>query len=262
MKALFNLAFPASLALGEVAVWVAFSNQSLWFRLALSVAVPVLLLACILVADFVLVFLGLEGGSGLAGAGQKEVIRNIAGCGLFAGVTVVGAPLASNLLATKPHVPSLAGGIAETRASLLKSLDDWSGRLEKISLTASKFEEDRKSLASRIRGMGFASANDIDKTPAHRKVAEEFAELQSQIQTLRKREAGYKAAIEDVRSSLRRLERQEALESAGISPEELERMAQTVAETNERLEAGAKTGEKSQTQVELWLREALDPSVH
>jgi predicted transposase YdaD len=162
-------------------------------------------------------------------------------------------------MAAKTPSPVLEMSVTEAKASLQKSIADWISKQEKISLTAAKFEEDRQSLASRIRSMGFTSTADISKTPSHRKIAEEYAELQSQIATLRKRESGYKTAIEEVRSSLRRLERQEALETAGISTVELEQLARTVAETDERLENSSKSGEKSPVEIEIWLKEALTP---
>lgn len=259
MKSVFNFVFAGSIALGELMVWIGLWGQSSWFLLLMSILVPVILLACILTAEFILVILGYEGSSHFTGPSYKESIRGIAGCFLFAAVVIAGVPFLGRYMAAKIPSPVLEMSVTEAKASLQKSIADWTSKQEKIALTAAKFDEDRQSLASRIRSMGFSSTADIGKTPSHRKIAEEYAELQSQIATLRKRESGYKTAIEEVRSSLRRLDRQEALETAGISTVELEQLARTVAETDERLENSSKSGEKSPVEIEIWLKEALTP---
>ena len=284
MKALFRLAFAGVLALGIGAVWVFGWNQALWAKLLFTALTPVLLLACILAAEFVLIFFGYEGSSGLSGAGHKEAVRGLAGCGLFTVAALACIPwlkqpgtidsaagpmtadAAKNWLKENGYGESSGGLLtakaADARALLQKSVDEWSGKLEKITLVSAKFDEDSSALAAKIMSMGFSSTADIDKSPAHRKIAEEYAELQSQVELLRKRKTGYKAAIEEARSALRRMERQEALETAGVSSSEIQKLAGTVAELDERLESSAKGTEKSRAQVEIWLREALNPGTN
>jgi hypothetical protein len=259
LQHLFKLAFTVSLISSELAI-LALENWPGWSKFILVIIVPILLIASILLAEFVMITAGYEGKTSLTGPGYKEKVRGVAGCGLFMFIFIACYPLINSKAPQIQSINLINGSSEDTKSRLEAILVDWRAKLEKISITCAKFEEDRNVLTEKLKANAVATSKDIDKSPIKKRIADEFVELQQQIISLKKRQMAYKEAVEEVQSGIRRLERQQSLESSGFNESELEKLSLTAAELEDRLSNYGNNSERSSVQIDLWLKEALDPA--
>lgn len=260
MKTVFGFCFVLSMAASEIVLWVFLGHFGLLAKVGFSVLAPVILIVAILLAEAVLIGLGYEGKSAFTRESHKSSVRGLVGCGLFLALLVVIVPWLRQGENRAAEGDLLEGSNKEAMQALNQKLDIWRDSLDKIGTAKTRFETDKAILAVKLKAMGFQTPGDATKSPSHKKVVDELVELQGQIEMLKKQEAGYTLAIDDVQSALRRLSRQETLKNAGVSKDDISRLTQTAAELDERLEGQKKGQERTPIEIEVLLTEVLDSS--
>ena len=245
------------------AVWWPLGNLGVWLKIGLSILAPLVFVGVLLVTEFVLIAVGLEGRS-FHGAGLREPVRRLVGCAAFLAVLLVAVISGRRWWPVGQHnVPAaeveLTGDSnAGAKAKLTGMLHLWQDKVGKILKAKKQFEEEKGDLISRMTKMGFRSSTDISKSKAHQKVAEELLELQTQIKILYTQQTKYQSAIAQTQSAVRRISRQERLEEVGVSSEEFNKLAQTAVELDERLQSGSDQSLAVKIELDSLLNETFD----
>ena len=246
------------LVVSLVAIWWLLGHLGVWLKLGLSVLAPLVLVGAILAAEVVLTAVASPGRAKADGS-----MRGLVGCALFLALLAL---LVNNgrriwpvpqypVPVAEVELTSMANGGA--KAKLASTLQVWQDKLEKLATAKVQFEKEKRSLLSKMATMGFRSSKDINNSKANQKIAEELLELQTQIKTLDIQQAKYKSAVEQIESALRRITRQERMEEAGVSNEDTNKLAQTAAELDERLQSGSDQSLVVKIELDSLLKETL-----
>jgi hypothetical protein len=113
---------------------------------------------------------------------------------------------------------------------------------------------DRDELVAKLREAGVTKPSDLKGNARGRKLAESLTKLGAEIEGLGRQAATLDSAILDAKAVVRRLERQQA----GISEEEMGRLAEQLGEAEERTDGAAKP--VTPLDVEAALEKALKGS--
>lgn len=154
-----------------------------------------------------------------------------------------------------PPPPSM-----ETKLATMVTV--WQEKVETIAKARGQLMSDKAALLLRMGEMGFQSSKDVQKSKAHRYLAEELLEVQTQIKKLDGLEAKHVSAIEEVQSGLRRMGRQKLLATAGITDEEHNQLAETAAELDHQLESASDKSSAVPIELDLLLKETFGELHH
>jgi hypothetical protein len=219
--------------------WWPLGYFNLWTKAGLTLLVPVFFLVLLCAVVFILL-------------GKENV-----GCGW---VLLLMAPVLLWLVVILaewcwPPMPS-------ADAKLTAMVAVWQNKLDTILKAREQFQRDKGDLIHRMREMGFRSSKDVQKSKAHRYVAEELLEVQTQITKLGALQAKHESAIEQIQSGLRRMARQRLLEKAGVADEEYNKLAETAGELERRLQSESDQSSAVTIELDLLLKETFGELHH
>ena len=133
----------------------------------------------------------------------------------------------------------------------------WQEKLEQITATKEKLEQDKQNLVNRMRAFGIQSLREIGKSLTYRRLADELLELQTQLQFLEGQRVKYQAAIEQIDSARRRLGRRALLGKVGVSQEAFNQLSETAVELGARLKKDSDQSAAGKVELDRLLKETF-----
>jgi hypothetical protein len=146
--------------------------------------------------------------------------------------------------------PEEAGPLAEARGHVRK----FEKKRQALEPVLERALADRDELVAKLREAGVTKPSDLKGNLRGQKLAESLAKLSAEIEGLERQAAALDSAILDAKAVVRRLERQQA----GISEEEMGRLAEQLRDAEERTDGAAKP--VTPLDVEAVLEKALKGS--
>jgi hypothetical protein len=146
--------------------------------------------------------------------------------------------------------PDESGPLAEARGQVRK----FEKKRQALEPVLERALADRDELVAKLREAGVTKASDLKGNARGRKLAESLTKLGAEIEGLERQLAALDSAILDAQAAVRRLER----EQAGVSDEEIGRLAEQLREAEERTDGAAQP--VTPLDVEAALEKALKGS--
>lgn len=131
----------------------------------------------------------------------------------------------------KAHQTIAANPLGEYRSQV----ELWKARKAEAQRVLGDFRRDRETLVEELRELGVHSSADLRSIPAARPLAEELAEITSQIHSQEREVQRLDLVLSETESSLRRIERQNTIQATGLASDDEDHLSRSKVELNERL---------------------------
>jgi hypothetical protein len=128
--------------------------------------------------------------------------------------------------------PDETGPLAEARGQVRR----FEKKRQALEPVLERALGEQEQLVAKLREAGVTSPSDLKDNPRGRKLAESLTKLGAEVEGLERQAAALDSAILDAKAVVRRLERQQA----GVSEEEMGRLAEQLREAEERTDGAAK----------------------
>lgn len=126
-------------------------------------------------------------------------------------------------------------GFLTTRKDFNDKLEDIKQRREEVVTQISRLDERKQAAAEKLKGMGVATAGDLEKNDLAQLEFANIKRLMADVDKYKKDLLVYDSAIGRIEAALADLERKELLNNAGISDEQSKQLNTIIRDIDDRL---------------------------
>jgi cell division protein FtsB len=126
-------------------------------------------------------------------------------------------------------------GFLTTRKDFNDKLEDIKQRREEVVTQIGRLDERKKAAAEKLKGMGVATAGDLEKNDLAQLEFANIKRLIADVEKFKKDLVVYDSAIGRIEVALADLDRQELLKNAGISDEQAKQLNTIIHDIDDRL---------------------------
>ena len=142
-------------------------------------------------------------------------------------------------------------GFLTTRKDFNDKLEDIKQRREEIVIQIGRLDEKKKAAAEKLRGMGVATAGDLEKNDLAQLEFANIKRLMADVDKFKNDLVVYDSAIGRIEVALADLERKELLNNAGINDEQSKQLNTIIHDIDDRLKDKSSPLEQLQNQESL-----------